>query len=72
MVAEWKTGNISSSHQSVNKTAMCLRQGKCIAGIFSLFLARLLAQYLTERFAKEIRCRERAIRTRPTMNLHYT
>lgn len=48
MVVEWETGNISSSHRSVNKMAMGLLQGKSVAGILIVPCQRL-AQYLTDR-----------------------
>jgi Restriction endonuclease BamHI len=47
-VVEWETGNISSSHRSMNKLAMLLSQGILAAG--SLVVpSRELYRYLTDR-----------------------
>lgn len=48
VVVEWETGNVSSSHRSLNKMALGLVQEKCIAGIL-VVPNMLLAQYLTDR-----------------------
>lgn len=48
VVVEWETGNISSSHRAVNKMALGLVMGTCIAGVLVVPNMRL-AQYLTDR-----------------------
>lgn len=48
VVVEWETGNISSSHRAVNKMALGLLHGKCIAGVLVVPNMKL-AQYLTDR-----------------------
>jgi hypothetical protein len=48
VVVEWETGNVSSSHRSINKIALGLRLGQCIAGILVVPNMRL-ARYLTDR-----------------------
>lgn len=48
VIVEWETGNISSSHRSINKMALGLVQGKCIAGILVVPNMKL-AQFLTDR-----------------------
>lgn len=45
---EWETGNISSSHRSLNKMAMGLMQGKIVAG-FLVVPTRAMYKYLTDR-----------------------
>lgn len=48
VVVEWETGNISSSHRAVNKMALGLVLGKCVAGV--LVVPNMnLARYLTDR-----------------------
>lgn len=56
VVVEWETGNISSSHRAINKMALGLLVGKCVAGI--LVVPNMnLAKYLTDRIGniEEIR-----------------
>lgn len=48
VVIEWETGNVSSSHRSINKMALGLVQGKCVAGVLVVPNMKL-AQYLTDR-----------------------
>jgi hypothetical protein len=48
VVIEWETGNISSSHRSLNKMALFLLQGKISAGIL-IVPSRDLYKYLTDR-----------------------
>ena len=48
VVVEWETGNISSSHRSVNKMTMLLAQGIISAGILIVPTKRL-ARFLTDR-----------------------
>lgn len=45
---EWETGNISSSHRSMNKLAIALRTGKIHAGIL-IVPSRDLYEHLTDR-----------------------
>ncbi|MFM6454083.1 MAG: restriction endonuclease [Planktothrix sp.] len=47
-VAEWETGNVSSSHRSLNKMAFAIQQQLIIAG-FLIVPCRNLARYLTDR-----------------------
>lgn len=47
-VVEWETGNISSSHRSLNKMALFLTERKIIAGIL-IVPSREMYQYLTDR-----------------------
>lgn len=47
-VAEWETGNISSSHRSMNKLAIGLIEG-AIAGGVLIVPTSALARYLTDR-----------------------
>jgi hypothetical protein len=47
-VAEWETGNISSSHRAVNKMALGLLTGRISGGVLVL-PARKLYRYLTDR-----------------------
>ena len=56
VVVEWETGNISSSHRAINKMALGLVAGKCVAGVLVVPNMRL-AQYLTDRIGniEEIR-----------------
>lgn len=48
MAIEWETGNISSSHRSMNKLAIALQSGIIEAGILIL-PSRLLYEHLTDR-----------------------
>ena len=48
VAVEWETGNISSSHRSMNKLTLGLRKGGLLAGIL-IVPTRDLAQYLTDR-----------------------
>ena len=48
VVVEWETGNVSSSHRAINKMALGLVAGKCVAGVLVIPNMRL-AQYLTDR-----------------------
>lgn len=48
IVLEWETGNISSSHRSLNKMALGLQKQVLIAGVL-VVPTRELAQYLTDR-----------------------
>lgn len=48
VVVEWETGNISSSHRAINKMALGLVTGECVAGIL-IVPNMTLAQYLTDR-----------------------
>jgi hypothetical protein len=48
VVLEWETGNISSSHRSLNKMALGLRNGKLAAGVL-VVPSRKLYAYLTDR-----------------------
>lgn len=48
VVIEWETGNVSSSHRSINKMALGLVEKKCIAGVLVVPNTRL-AKYLTDR-----------------------
>lgn len=47
-VAEWETGNVSSSHRALNKMALALVFGRISGGILVVPVKRL-AQYLTDR-----------------------
>lgn len=47
-VVEWETGNISSSHRSLNKMALFLLEGKIAAGVL-IVPTRALYNYLTDR-----------------------
>lgn len=47
-VVEWETGNISSSHRSLNKMALFLLEKKIIAGVL-IVPSREMYQYLTDR-----------------------
>jgi hypothetical protein len=47
-VVEWETGNISSSHRSLNKMALFLVEKKIIAGVL-IVPSREMYQYLTDR-----------------------
>lgn len=47
-VAEWETGNISSSHRAVNKITMGM-QDSCITGGVLVLPTRRMAKYLTDR-----------------------
>ena len=48
MAIEWETGNISSSHRSLNKMALGLMRGTIAAGIL-VVPSRELYRYLTDR-----------------------
>jgi hypothetical protein len=48
VVVEWETGNISSSHRSLNKMALFLLEGKIAAGTL-IVPTRALYNYLTDR-----------------------
>jgi len=48
VVIEWETGNISSSHRSLNKMCMFLTEGKIAAGIL-IVPTRKMYKYLTDR-----------------------
>jgi hypothetical protein len=48
VVVEWETGNISSSHRSLNKMALFLLEGKIAAGVL-VVPSREMYQYLTDR-----------------------
>ena len=48
VVLEWETGNISSSHRSLNKMALGIMRGRIAAGIL-IVPSSALAQYLTDR-----------------------
>jgi len=48
IAVEWETGNISSSHRSINKIVLGVQKGYIIAG-FIVVPCRNLAQYLTDR-----------------------
>jgi len=48
VVLEWETGNISSSHRSLNKMALGLMRGRIAAGIL-IVPSSAFAQYLTDR-----------------------
>ncbi|MEM7664558.1 MAG: hypothetical protein AAF250_01760 [Pseudomonadota bacterium] len=48
VVVEWETGNVSSSHRAINKMALGLVKGECVAGILVVPNMQL-AQYLTDR-----------------------
>jgi hypothetical protein len=56
VVVEWETGNVSSSHRAINKMALGLVTGKCVAGVLVIPNMKL-AQYLTDRIGniEEIR-----------------
>ncbi len=47
-VAEWETGNVSSSHRALNKMAMGM-QDECITGGVLVLPTRKMAKYLTDR-----------------------
>jgi Restriction endonuclease BamHI len=47
-VAEWETGNVSSSHRAVNKIVMGM-QDECITGGVLVLPTRKMARYLTDR-----------------------
>lgn len=47
-MAEWETGNISSSHRSMNKLALGVLEGAISGGVL-IAPTRDLAQYLTDR-----------------------
>jgi hypothetical protein len=51
-MVEWETGNISSSHRSMNKIALGLKEG-VIAGGVVIVPTRALAKYLTDRIGNE-------------------
>ena len=47
-VAEWETGNISSSHRAMNKMSVGLIEGKLSAGVL-VVPSKALARFLTDR-----------------------
>lgn len=47
-VAEWETGNISSSHRAMNKMSVGLIEGKISAGVL-VVPSKALARFLTDR-----------------------
>jgi hypothetical protein len=47
-VAEWETGNISSSHRALNKMAIAMLDKRLVGGVLVL-PTRSLARYLTDR-----------------------
>jgi hypothetical protein len=47
-VAEWETGNVSSSHRALNKIVMGM-QDECISGGVLVLPTRRMAKYLTDR-----------------------
>jgi hypothetical protein len=51
-LVEWETGNISSSHRSMNKMALALQHGAAAAGVLIVPSVRL-ARYLTDRVGNE-------------------
>jgi hypothetical protein len=48
VVLEWETGNISSSHRSLNKMALGIMRGKIAAGIL-IVPSSEFARFLTDR-----------------------
>ena len=48
VVVEWETGNISSSHRSLNKMALGIMHGKIAGGVL-IVPSRAFAKYLTDR-----------------------
>jgi len=48
VVVEWETGNISSSHRSLNKMSLAIMRGKIAAGVL-IVPSRELYKYLTDR-----------------------
>lgn len=51
-VAEWETGNISSSHRAINRILLGIRLGYVSGGVLIL-PSRKLAPYLTDRIGNE-------------------
>lgn len=51
-VAEWETGNISSSHRALNKMALGLLSGQLAGGVL-IVPTRTLYQYLTDRVGND-------------------
>ena len=49
---EWETGNISSSHRSLNKMALALRKSLLAAGVL-VVPTRILYNYLTDRVGND-------------------
>jgi hypothetical protein len=47
-VAEWETGNVSSSHRALNKILLGM-QDQCVAGGVLVLPTRRMAKYLTDR-----------------------
>lgn len=47
-VAEWETGNVSSSHRALNKIVMGMQDG-CITGGVLVLPTKRMAKYLTDR-----------------------
>lgn len=48
MAVEWETGNISSSHRSMNKMAIGLHHGVLVSGVL-IVPTKAFAEYLTDR-----------------------
>lgn len=48
VVLEWETGNVSSSHRSINRMARAIMEGHAIAG-YLVVPSRTLYNYLTQR-----------------------
>jgi Restriction endonuclease BamHI len=48
VIAEWETGNISSSHRSMNKITMLVSDGVVAAGVL-VIPSRKLYEFLTDR-----------------------
>ena len=51
-LVEWETGNISSSHRSMNKMALALSAGVAVAAVLIVPSSRL-AKYLTDRIGND-------------------
>lgn len=51
-MVEWETGNISSSHRSMNKMALALQQGVACAGVL-IVPSTKLARFLTDRIGND-------------------
>src|SRR6516225_4072442 len=55
IVLEWETGNISSSHRSLNKMALGITRGEILGGIL-VVRSRAFAQYQTLSLARRPAC----------------
>src|SRR6516162_5754472 len=55
IVLEWETGNISSSHRSLNKMALGITRGEILGGIL-VVPSRAFAQYQTLSLARRPAC----------------